>query len=130
MKTTVLFATAAIACGTLIAAHAGAQGVPQTVQLVKTNVQELAAGYRSTKVVGSSVLNDAGETIGEIEDVLISNDGKHPFAILSIGGFLGMGTHLIAVPYDTLVFGDKKITLPGGTKDGLRMLPEFKFASK
>jgi sporulation protein YlmC with PRC-barrel domain len=97
---------------------------------VKTDVQQLAAGYRSTKVVGSNVLNDAGETIGKIEDVLISSDGKHPFAILSIGGFLGMGAHLIAVPYDTMVFGDNRITLPGATKEGLRMLPEFKFAAK
>lgn len=130
MKNTIVFATAAIACGALFAGHAGAQGVPQTVELVKIDVQELAAGYRSTMVVGSNVLNDAAETIGKIEDILISTDGKRPYAILSIGGFLGMGAHLIAVPYDKLVFGDKKITLPGGTKDGLRMLPEFKFASK
>lgn len=41
-----------------------------------------------------------------------------------------MGTRLIAVPYDKLVFGDKKIKLLGGTKEGLRMLPEFKFAAK
>jgi hypothetical protein len=129
VKTTILFATAAIACGTLLSGQAGAQGVPQTVELVKIDVQELAAGYRSTKVVGASVLNDTGDTIGKIEDILISADGKRPYAILSIGGFLGMGSHLIAMPYDKLVFGDKKITLPGGTKDGLRMLPEFKFAT-
>ena len=130
MKIAIPFAAAAIACGTLLSGHAGAQGVPQTVELVKIDVQELAAGYRSTLVVGSNVVNDAGETIGKVEDILISTDGKRPYAILSIGGFLGMGTRLIAVPYDTLVFGDKKINLPGGTKEGLRMLPEFKFAAK
>jgi sporulation protein YlmC with PRC-barrel domain len=130
MKIAIPFAAAAIACATLLSGHAGAQGVPQTVELVKIDVQELAAGYRSTKVVGSKIVNDAGETIGKVEDILISTDGKRPYAILSIGGFLGMGTHLIAVPYDKLVFGDNKITLPGGTKDGLRMLPEFKFAAK
>lgn len=130
MKTTMLFAAAAVACGTLLPGQASAQGVPQTVELVKIDVQELSAGYRSSMVVGSSVVNDAGDTIGKIEDLLISSDGKRPYAILSIGGFLGMGAHLIAVPYDKLVFGDKKVTLPGGTKDGLRMLPEFKFSTK
>jgi hypothetical protein len=49
--------------------------------------------------------------------------------VLSIGGFLGMGTHLVVVPYDTLKFIDNKVTLPGGTKDGLKMLPEFKYAT-
>lgn len=130
MKIKMLLATIAIASGTLVSGHVRAQGVPQTVELVKIDVQQLAAGYRTTMVVGSNVLNDAGETIGKIEDILISSDGKHPFAVLSIGGFLGMGAHLIAVPYDSLVFGDKKIKLPGGTKDGLRMLPEFKFSAK
>lgn len=130
MKKSMAFATVALTCGMFLSAPTRAQGVPQTVELVKIDVQELAAGYRSTKIVGSSILNDAGETIGKVEDILISNDGKRPYAIVSIGGFLGMGTRLIATPYDKLVFGDNKITLPGATKDGLRMLPEFKFASK
>jgi len=56
--------------------------------------------------------------------------GKEPFAVLSIGGFLGMGNHLVALPYDNLKFVDKKFVLPGGTKEGLKMLPEFKYASE
>jgi hypothetical protein len=40
-----------------------------------------------------------------------------------------MGTRLIVVPYDTLTFTDKKVMLPGGTKDGLKMLPEFKYTA-
>jgi hypothetical protein len=59
----------------------------------------------------------------------VSPDGKQPYAVLSVGGFLGMGTRLIVVPYDTLTFTDKKVMLPGGTKDGLKMLPEFKYTA-
>jgi len=55
-------------------------------------VQKLAAGYRSSKVIGSSVVNDANETIGTIDDLLVSRDGEQPYAVLSIGGFLDMGT--------------------------------------
>jgi hypothetical protein len=33
------------------------------------------------------------------------------------------------VPYDTLNFADNKVTLLGGTKEGLKMLPEFKYAT-
>src|SRR6478672_12996154 len=106
----------------LLAGGAEAQGTPQTVDLVKVDVQKLAAGYRASKVIGSNVLNDANETIGKIDDILVSSDGKQPYAVLSIGGFLGMGSRFVVVPYDTLKFTDNKITLPGGTKDGLKML--------
>jgi PRC-barrel domain len=119
-----------VICATLLSQPAGAQGTPQTVELAKVDVQMLSAGYRSSKIVGSSVVNDADENIGKIDDLLVSSDGKRPFAVLSIGGFLGMGTHLVVVPYDTLKFADKKVMLPGGTKDGLRMLPEFKYATQ
>ena len=114
----------------LVVGPAGSQVAPQTVELAKVNVQKLAAGYRASKVIGTSVVNDANETIGKIDDLLVSADGKEPFAVLSIGGFLGMGNHLVALPYDNLKFVDKKLVLPGGTKEGLKMLPEFKYASE
>ena len=93
-------------------------------------MQKLAVGYRASKVIGSSVINDANEAIGKIDDLLVSRDGKQPYAVLSVGGFLGMGTRLVVVPYDTLKFADKKVVLPGGTKEGLKMLPEFKYTTE
>src|SRR5271166_2853789 len=130
MKKAMVLASAAIIGVALLSGRAGAQGTPQTVDLVKVDVQKLSAGYRASKVVGSSVTNDANETIGKIDDLLVSSDGKDPYAVLSIGGFLGVGSHLVAVPYDSLKFVDKKFVLPGGTKEGLKMLPEFKYASE
>jgi hypothetical protein len=64
------------------------------------------------------------------ESLLVTRDGKEPYAVLSIGGFLGMGTHLVVVRYDSLKFADNKIVLPGGTKDGLKMLPAFRYAKE
>ncbi len=100
MKRAMIFAGAAMISAALLSGGAGAQGTPQTVELVKVDVQKLAAGYRASKVIGSSVVNDANETIGKIDDLLVSLDGKQPYAVLSIGGFLGMGTRLVVVPYD------------------------------
>ncbi len=132
MNKSIIFASAVIlSAGIVFASNGvGAQGMPQTVELAKIDVQKLAAGYRASKVIGSSVVNEENEVIGQIDDLLISLDGKEPYAVLSIGGFLGMGTHLVAVPYETLKSADDKIMLPGGTKNSLRMLPEFKYASK
>ena len=130
MKKSIIFASAAMIGVVLVLRPAGAQVASQTVELAKVNVQRLAAGYRASKVIGSSVVNDANETIGKIDDLLVSSGGKDPYAVLSIGGFLGVGSHLVAVPYDSLKFIDKKFVLPGGTKEGLKMLPEFKYASE
>lgn len=113
----------------MVGVDAWAQGAPQAADLVKVNVQKLAAGYRGSQVVGSIVVNEADQTIGKIDDLLVSRDGKLPYAVLSIGGFLGMGTHLVVVPYYELRFADNKVILPGGTKEGLKKLPEFKYAT-
>jgi hypothetical protein len=130
MNRAMILASAAMFSVVLLSGGAQAQGTPQTVDLVKIDVHKLAAGYRASKVMGSSVVNDADETIGKIDDILVSSNGKEPYAVLSIGGFLGMGTHLVVVPYDTLKFAEKKVVLPGGTKEGLKMLPEFKYATE
>ena len=130
MKKTMLLASAAMIGVGFLAAHANAQGVPQTIEIAKVDVQKVAAGYRASKVIGSSVLNEANETIGKIDDLLVTRDGKEPYAVLSIGGFLGMGTHMVVVPYDSLKFADNKIVLPGGSKDGLKMLPVFQYAKE
>ena len=92
MKKTLLLATAAMFGVVFLAANVNAQGVPQTVEITKVDVQKVSAGYRASKVIGSSVVNDANETIGKIDDLLVTRDGKEPYAVLSVGGFLGMGT--------------------------------------
>ena len=130
MKRAMIIAGAAMISVALLSGGARAQGSPQTVELVKVDVHKLAAGYRASKVIGSSVVNNANETIGTIDDLLVSPDGKQPYAVLSVGGFLGMGSRLVVVPYDTLNFTGNKVTLPGGTKVGLKTLPEFKYAKE
>jgi hypothetical protein len=55
MKKTML-ASATMISVALLSSAAGAQGTPQTVDLVKVDVHKLAAGYRASKVIGSSVV--------------------------------------------------------------------------
>jgi hypothetical protein len=126
-----VLAAAAVAAATALAipAFVLAQGPPQTVQLTKVDVIKVATGYRATKVIGTSVVNDANDTVGKIDDIIIGQDGKSPFVVLSVGGFLGMGNKLIVLPYEQLKTTEGKIVLPGATKDALKGLPEFKYAS-
>jgi hypothetical protein len=109
---------------------AAAQGAPQTVGLVKVDPQTVATGYRGSRIIGASVLNDANESIGKIDDLIISADGKAPFAVVGVGGFLGLANRLVVVPYSSLKFADGKIILAGASKDELRALPEFKYATE
>ncbi len=126
-----LLVTAAVAAAATLAMPAIvlAQGAPQTVQLMKVDVLKISTGYRASKVIGSSVVNEAGDTVGKIDEIIIGPDGKAPFVVLSVGGFLGMGDKLIALPYEQMKADGKKIMLPGATKDSLKALPEFKYQS-
>ena len=115
----------------LALALATGPALPQMgVQLVKVDLSVVAKGYRMSKLIGSSVINDKNEKIGTVDDVIADKDKKQlSFAVLQVGGFLGLGGHLIAVPYDSLNISDdgQKITLAGGSKEALQKLPEFKF---
>jgi PRC-barrel domain len=108
-------------------APAFSQGAPQTVTLMKVDPASLATGYRTSKVVGSTVVNETNETVGTIDDLIVTPAEKVPFAVLSVGGFLGMGSKYVVVPFSSLQVKDKQMVLPGATKDSLKALPEFKY---
>jgi sporulation protein YlmC with PRC-barrel domain len=104
-----------------------AQGMKQTVGLMKVDPASLATGYRASKLVGSTVVNDAGVSVGTISDLIITANQRVPFAVLSVGGFLGMDSKFVVVPFSSLRVKGKKMVLPGATKKSLSALPEFKY---
>jgi len=130
-KNTALMLTGLALLGsTVIVTPTMAENTMQTIQMVKVDVMKLSTGYRTSKIIGSSVMNDAGETIGKVDDLIVSpDDNKSAYVILSVGGWLGMGTHLVALPYDNLKISSSKITLPGATKEALKAQPEFKYST-
>jgi hypothetical protein len=122
----ILMAGAAVLTASL-SGPALSQGAPQTASLMKVDPATLATGYRTSKVVGSTVVNEANETVGTIDDLIVTPGEKVPFAVLSVGGFLGMGAKYVVVPFSSLQVKDKKMVLPGATKESLKALPEFKY---
>jgi sporulation protein YlmC with PRC-barrel domain len=63
--------------------------------------------WRASKLVGVNVYNDANEKIGDINDVILDKSGKVENVVLGVGGFLGMGEHYVAVPYDKLKWSNE-----------------------
>jgi sporulation protein YlmC with PRC-barrel domain len=129
MRIPVVPAALATAFALAVPNLATAQGAPQTIQLTKVDVVKVSTGYRASKVIGSTVVNDAGDTVGKVDEIIVGPDGKAPFVVLSVGGFLGIGDKLVALPYEQMRTDGSKIVLPGATKDSLKGLPEFKYAS-
>lgn len=122
-----LVVASALVAGSQLSGPAMAQGVPQTVALITVDVTKLASGYRASKIIGGTVVNEANETVGKVDELLIGADGKTPYAVLSVGGFLGLGDRLVVVPYESLKMAANKIMLPGATKEALKVLPEYKY---
>jgi sporulation protein YlmC with PRC-barrel domain len=85
---------------------------------------------RVSKVVGSSVYNDQNQSVGSVDDLLMSdNDHKAATAVISVGGFLGMGAKLVSVPFDQLKIENDKIVMPGATKASLEGMPEYHYTN-
>ena len=81
-------------------------------------------------MVGSTVVNQANETVGTIDDLIVTSGGHAPYAVLSVGGFLGTGTKYVVVPFTNWKVVDRKMVLPGGTKDALKALPDFTVSTR
>jgi sporulation protein YlmC with PRC-barrel domain len=115
--------------------------------------QEDASQWRSSKLIGMNVYNNSNEKIGDISDLLVGQNGKIQGVILSVGGFLGMREHLVAVKFENLKWMKEPVqntttsssaspapnamgtTYPdhavlNATKDRLKSIPEFSGVSE
>lgn len=134
MKTVfTLFATAAILTGLGFAAPVLAQTATpmatQKVMLTAVDPTMLTTGWRATEIIGAPVYDDAGDEIGTLQDMIITANGTVPYAVVSVGGFLGMAAHHVVVTAGSLELMDKKLTLHGASKDSLKAMPNFEFPS-
>jgi hypothetical protein len=131
-----------IAVSALLAAPALAQNTARSLTTSITQGKPLASpltqtqgGWRGTQIIGATVYNEDNQSIGTIDDLLVGNDGRVTAAVLSVGGFLGIGSKLIKVPYEKLRFEpddlrtSSHILLPGTTKNALHAMPSFDYTS-
>lgn len=81
----------------------------------------------ASEIIGQSVVNREGESLGKINDLAIDGDaGRVAYAVLSFGGFLGMGDKLFAIPWSALERSttDNRLILDAN-KDRLKNAPGF-----
>jgi len=113
----------AVAAGNVAAQVAGTLGVSAT------ETTTLARGWSAKKqILGKPVYNDHNERVGDVDDIIIAPDKSLSYAIIGVGGFLGLGEHSVAIPFNQFKSGDGKYVLPGATKDTLKAIPAFNYA--
>lgn len=76
------------------------------------------------EIDGMSIYDSTGERVGEVDDILMGEDGITMAASLDIGGFLGMGEKDIVLPLDSLTKGEDGL-LTMMSKEELEALPEY-----
>jgi len=81
----------------------------------------------SSTIASDSVRNTQGEDLGEVKDLMIDpSNGKVEYAVLSFGGFLGMGDKYFAVPFERLhVDRENECMVLNVEKDRLKDAPGF-----
>lgn len=82
-------------------------------------------GMRVTKIIGSKVKNSAGENVGSIDDLVVREKDQVVMAVISVGGFLGIGDRKVAVPWNELSFGNDRTATYNVTKEQLKEQPEY-----
>src|ERR1700689_5274512 len=100
----------------------------QTNKIKKTDPdKKFRSVLSASTLAGDSVRNAAGEDLGNIDEIMIDiPSGRVAYAVLSFGGFLGMGDKLFAVPWSALkVDEDEKCFVLDLNKKTLESAPGF-----
>lgn len=132
MKNSTLFISSIIAV--LLLAFTAAQQVHAADQAQGAETTEFGQAnlkYRVDedvdKLVGKDVVDSKGDSIGSVENMLISDPDNVQYAIISVGGFLGIGDKLVAVPVTNLQMNTDQdnVMLKNITEEDLKNAPEF-----
>ena len=85
-------------------------------------------GMTAGDLIGKTVVNEQGDEVGEIEDIVIGTSDQSVQAVVSVGGFLGIGDKTVAMSFDELQPGqeeDSVLLSSGATVEELKQRPAY-----
>src|SRR4051794_24136438 len=80
--------------------------------------QEKAGDWRASKLKGVNIYNNNNEKIGDVNELIVSRDGKIDAVVIGVGGFLGMGEHDVAVPFNEIKWTEQPRNSTASTNTG------------
>lgn len=87
--------------------------------------KEMVSGWSiKDTIMGKNVHNENDDKVGDIRDVILDDEGQATYYVIGAGGFLGLGEHDVAIPFDKVQRSNDKYMLMGYTKDQLKDLPK------
>jgi sporulation protein YlmC with PRC-barrel domain len=105
------------------------QMAQQPTEQQATTPQDSAADSLETlganEIVGKTVVNQQGEEIGEIDEVVMDTNTQQQLAVIDVGGFLGIGEKSVAVSFDELQLSDDGRVGSNLTRETLQSQPEY-----
>ena len=122
--------------------NAADKSAPSTGAVTSTTTTTESIQFTSTagtddmlasELIGTPVRNAKEDKLGNINDVIMSKDGKPSVAVLGVGGFLGIGEKNVGIPFDSLQFtmdNNKKIARLEVDKQALESAPTFVYPEK
>ncbi len=96
-------------------AAASAQGSPQAG----------TQAVNASKLMKMDVVNAHGDTLGDVEHVLMHTADKKSYVVIGHGGFLGMGEKQVALPVDNMFLRNGKLVMRGITDDQIKAMPSW-----
>ena len=114
------YAVVGLAVSAMLASVAYAQSPSATTDRATTaapvaasDTSSFKGSWRTSKLIGLNVYNDSNESLGSINDLLTDKNGDIKAVVIGVGGFLGVGEHLVAVALDKVKFVDEPIAYTG-----------------
>jgi sporulation protein YlmC with PRC-barrel domain len=100
-----------------------AEPVEGTIQMQSQNT------VLASDLMGATLYNSADESVGSIDDVIVSTDGTVEGVVIGVGGFLGIGQKKVAVEMSQIsvqadAIGNPRLLLDA-TRESLEAAPEF-----
>ena len=86
---------------------------PTAASDTSSSPSSFQGNWRASKVVGLSVYNDKNESVGSINDLLTDKNGKIVAVVIGVGGFLGVGEQLVAIPFEKVKFVNEPVAYTG-----------------
>jgi sporulation protein YlmC with PRC-barrel domain len=99
-----------------------------------TSTAVLSGQWQASDLMGISITNSGGETIGNVNDLIVDSDGRITSVVVGVGGFLGIGEKNVALPFTELNLArnsnDTVVARANATKESLKSAPEWKEPSE